>query len=86
MEGEAIQLEKISSDASVTEKVSTLLGPVFGHDASRTAVIIRVLYGLKTAGAAFQNIIANWMEAIGDLLCWVDPDYWWDMRIGCMKS
>ncbi len=37
----------------VKEKVWTILGPEFGHDAGRSAVIVRTLYGLKSAGAAF---------------------------------
>ncbi len=37
----------------VKEKVWTILGPEFGHDSGRSAIIVRVLYGLKSAGAAF---------------------------------
>ena len=33
--------------APVTEKVWTTLGPEFGKDSRKTAVIIRALYGLK---------------------------------------
>ncbi len=39
--------------ALVKEKVWTILGPEFGHDSGKSAVIVRVLYGLKSAGAAF---------------------------------
>ncbi len=39
--------------ASVKEKVRTILGPKFGLDSGKSAVIIRALYGLKSAGAAF---------------------------------
>ena len=38
--------------APVTEKVWTTLGPEFSKDAGKTAVIVRALYGLKSAGAA----------------------------------
>ncbi len=37
----------------VKEKVWTILGPKFGHDAGRSAIIVHALYGLKSAGAAF---------------------------------
>jgi hypothetical protein len=37
----------------VREKVWTVLGPDFGHDAGKSAIIVRALYGLKSAGAAF---------------------------------
>ena len=35
--------------APVTEKVWTTLGPEFGKNARKTAVIVRALYGLKSA-------------------------------------
>ncbi len=37
----------------VKEKVLTILGPKFGHDSGKSAVIVHALYGLKSAGAAF---------------------------------
>ena len=39
--------------APVKEKVWTILGPEFGHDSGKSAVIVCALYGLKSAGAAF---------------------------------
>ncbi len=39
--------------APVKEKVWTILGPQFGLDSGKSAVIVRALYGLKSAGAAF---------------------------------
>ncbi len=39
--------------APVKEKVWTILGPEFGHDSSRSAIIVGASYGLKSAGAAF---------------------------------
>ena len=39
--------------APITEKVWTVLGPEFGTDTSKSAIIVRALYGLKSAGAAF---------------------------------
>ncbi len=39
--------------ASVKEKVWAVLGPEFGHDRGKSAIIVRALYGLKSAGAAF---------------------------------
>ena len=39
--------------APVKEKVWTVLGPEFGHDAGKSAIIVCALYGLKSAGAAF---------------------------------
>jgi hypothetical protein len=39
--------------APITEKVWTILGPEFGADKGQHAIIVRALYGLKSAGAAF---------------------------------
>jgi hypothetical protein len=39
--------------APVREKVWTVLGPEFGHEAGKSAIIVQALYGLKSAGAAF---------------------------------
>jgi hypothetical protein len=39
--------------APVKEKVWTILGPKFGHDSGKSAVIVPALYGLKSAGAVF---------------------------------
>ncbi len=39
--------------APVKEKVWTILGPEFGLDSGKRAIIVHALYGLKSAGAAF---------------------------------
>jgi hypothetical protein len=39
--------------APITEKVWTVLGPEFGTDAGKSVIIVRALYGLKSAGVAF---------------------------------
>ena len=60
--------------APVTEKVLTTLGPEFGKDTEKTAVIIRALYGLKSAGAAFRCHLARCMESMEYESCRADPD------------
>jgi hypothetical protein len=45
--------------APITEKVWTVLVPEFGDDAGERALIARALYGLKSAGAAFRNHLAE---------------------------
>jgi hypothetical protein len=37
--------------APIKEKVWTVLGPEFGHDAGKSTIIVQALYGLKTGGA-----------------------------------
>jgi hypothetical protein len=63
--------------APVKEKVWTVLGPEFGPDADKNAIIVRTLYGLKSAGAAFRAHLASFMRQIGYTLCKVDPDLWY---------
>jgi hypothetical protein len=41
--------------APLTEKIWTVLSPEFGDDAGKHALIVRALYGLKSAGAASSN-------------------------------
>ena len=62
--------------APVTEKVLTTLGLEFGKDAKRAAVIIKNLYDLKSAGAAFQSHLARCMESFGYQSCKADPGLW----------
>lgn len=42
----------------VTEKIWIILGPEFGDDAGKKAIVIRALYGLKSDGTAFSNHLA----------------------------
>ena len=37
----------------VTEKIWTILGPEFGADTEKNALVVYALYGLKSAGAGF---------------------------------
>ncbi len=64
-----------SITAPVKEKVWTILVPEFGHDTgSRSAIIVRALYGLKSAGAAFQANLASFMRQMGYTSCKAGPD------------
>ena len=54
----------------------TVLGPEFGQDAGKKAIIVRALYGLKSAGAAFRAHLASFMRAMGYKSCKADPDLW----------
>jgi hypothetical protein len=62
--------------APITEKVWTALGPEFEQDAGKSAVIVRALYGLKSAGAAFRAHLASCMRDMGYVSCKADPDLW----------
>jgi hypothetical protein len=58
------------------ELIWTTLGPEFGPDEGKKAVIVRALYGLKSAGASFSRHIANCMEHMGYKPCKADSNVW----------
>jgi hypothetical protein len=67
-------LENAYLTAPITEKVWTLLGPEFGDGAGKCALIVRALYVLKSAGAAFRNHLAECMKYLGWHPCRADRD------------
>ncbi|KAL7463856.1 hypothetical protein ACHAXS_004207 [Conticribra weissflogii] len=58
------------------EKIWTLLGPEFGKDKGHNAIVVRALYGLKSAGAAFRRHLADCMRQLGYESNKADPDLW----------
>ncbi len=61
--------------APITKKVWTVLGPEFSIDAGKSAIIVHILYGLKSAGAAFCAHLASFMRQMGYTSCKADPDF-----------
>ena len=53
-----------------------VLGSYFGTDAGKSTVIARALYGLKSAGASFQNHLADCMKHMEYMSCPADPYLW----------
>jgi hypothetical protein len=47
--------------APIKEKVWCALGPEFGPDTGKSAIIVHALYGLKSAGAAFHAHLVDCM-------------------------
>jgi hypothetical protein len=62
--------------APLTEKVWTVLGTDFGYDAGKRALIVMDLYGLKLAGTAFRNHLAECMKDLVWHPCRADRDLW----------
>ena len=60
--------------APVTERVWTVLGPEFGADAGKKALVVRALYGLKSGGVVFRNHLADCMVMLGYTSCLADQD------------
>jgi hypothetical protein len=64
--------------APVTEKVWTVLGPEFGNaECGLHTVIVRALYGLKSASAAFRAHLSSFMRRMGFTSFKADPDLWY---------
>ncbi len=58
------------------EKIWTLLGPEFDKDKGHNAIVVRALYGLKSAGAAFRRHLADCMRQLGYESNKADQDLW----------
>ncbi len=58
------------------EKIWTLLSLEFGKDKGSKAIVVRALYGLKSAGAAFRSHLADCMREFGYEPNKADPDLW----------
>ena len=58
--------------AHVTEKIWKVLGPEFGEDYGRKAIVVHALYGLKSARDAFWNLLDDCMHHFGLLPCPAD--------------
>ena len=61
---------------SVTEKIWKILGPAYGEDTVRKAIVVCDLYGLKSAGAAFWNHLVTCMHNLGFLSCPTNLNLW----------
>ena len=64
-------------NAPTKEKVYTVCGLDFGQQyIGRIAVIVKALYGLKSSGAAWHQMLANTLHDLGFKSCLADPDVW----------
>ncbi|KAL7460640.1 hypothetical protein ACHAXS_001084, partial [Conticribra weissflogii] len=72
----AADIMNVYNTAPNKEKIWTLLGPKFGRDKGCKAIVVRALYGLKSAGAAFRSHLADCMRQLGYESNKADPDLW----------
>jgi len=63
------------------EKVWIRLGPEFGSDEGKRGVVVRALYGLKSAGASFRSHLATLMHELGYKPCRADNDLWYKPQV-----
>jgi hypothetical protein len=69
-------IENAYPTTPLTVKVWTVIGPEFGDDGGKRALIVRALYGLRSAGAAFRNILAECINNLGWNPCRADRELW----------
>jgi hypothetical protein len=63
--------------APIKAKVWCALGPEFGPDAGKSAIIVCALYGLKSADAAFHAHLVDCMQHLGYTSCPANLDLWY---------
>ncbi len=65
----------------IGEKIWYTLGPEFGKDSGKHAIIVPALYGVKSAGASFCNHIADCMHHFEWESCKPDHDVWFKPKV-----
>ena len=76
LEVKASDIENAYLTAPCSEKLWLRCGPEFGPHAGKQAIIVRALYGLKSAGSSFRNHLAECMCTLGWSSCLADQDLW----------
>ena len=61
------------TQATVDTKIWTLLGPEFGMDDGKPAVVVTALYGIKSAGTIFWNHLDDCTKHMEYIPCPADP-------------
>ena len=67
--------------APCAEKIRNTLGPEFGDDVGKKAIIVWALYGLKLAGYSFGNHISDCMRLFGYEPCREEPHLWFKVQV-----
>lgn len=76
LEVKASDIQNAYLTAPCEEKIYTTLGPEFGEDKGKTAIIVRALYGLKSAGSSYWQHISDCMYSLNYKRCKADADLW----------
>lgn len=72
----AADIQNAYLQAPISEKYWTTCGREFGEDCGKKALVVRALYGCKSAGADFRNHLRSCMDHLGYQSCLADPDVW----------
>ncbi len=70
-------------NAKTREKLYTRCGPEFGENAGRYAILVRALYGSKSAAASWRATISKVIEELGYEMCRADNDVWMKKGPNC---
>ena len=62
--------------APCKEKVWLRAGPEFGADQGKVLLVVRALYGLKSASASFRSFMATYLDELGFISSDADNDVW----------
>ena len=77
LEAKTSDIQNAYFNAPCLDKIWTTLGSELGPDlVGKKYLVVRALYGLKSAGALFRNHLAECTRNLGYLLCLADPDLW----------
>ena len=55
----ACDIQNAYLTAKCREMIWTIAGPEFGSDAGKLMIVVRALYGFKSNGAAFRELLAE---------------------------
>jgi hypothetical protein len=72
----SVDLENAFIQAPCREKIWFEGGLECGEDYGKVCVVVRSLYGLKSAGAAFRSSLAQALQDLGYQSTKADPDVW----------
>ena len=72
----ACDIQNAYMTADCHEKIWTYAGPEFGSERGQPMIIRKVLYGLKSSGAAFRAHLVETLHDIGFKPIKVDTDVW----------
>ena len=76
LEVKSSDIENAYLTAPSIERLWTTCGPEFGSDAGKRALIVRALYGTKSAGHCYSHHMKDCMRTLGWTSCLADQDVW----------
>jgi hypothetical protein len=72
----ACDIQNAFLTAPCREKLFTIAGPEFGSSEGKIMIVVRALYGLKSAGATFRAFLGEHLYNMGFRSSPADPDVW----------